>query len=75
MSHLKPGKPTPNGKQAFKSKEERCEHQLIDPVDMQKDGLMLGECESCGQEMIAKEIDNEWLKDSGKIVVTEWREW
>lgn len=54
-----------------KSEALNCNHSGVD-VDYKSDGLMTAVCEYCGFELRAKEIDDEWLEESGEVIVIEW---
>jgi hypothetical protein len=51
---------------------KECSHTGVD-VEYHSDGLLSAECERCGFPLEAEEIDTDYLKDSGEIVVLKWR--
>jgi len=49
-----------------------CDHSGVDQ-DEDAHGLRTATCEWCGFDLRAYAIDEEYLKDSGEIMVLEWR--
>jgi len=55
-----------------RKESEECNHSGVD-IEYDGSGLMTAVCEYCCFPLRAEEIDTEYLKDSGEIIVTEWR--
>jgi hypothetical protein len=51
-----------------------CDHEVIESEDIvvEGPGHIMSTCANCQREIWAKEIDHEYFKDSGEIVILNW---
>lgn len=56
--------------------KQDCDHEVAASQDIviAGSGHIMSKCANCRNEIWAAQIDHEYYKDSGEIVVLEWRE-